>query len=446
MEPTITAGGYFKKRPEKHKRGFLLRALFLFLLFQQAIVSALPVPVLRTAASYADEACALVLFLVFCRRSFNGFRCLPEERKIILFFSGMIVIGLLSSLFSGLQPFSYVVQDAFLCGKFLFSYLGARALYEGRIPETFLCDRFNGIARLYAVAVFLLMLHEYLFPPFFQFYEVRYSLRAIQLFYPHPTYLACSSVVVLCILAASLEKHPSNLLFIFLLSAVAFMTLRTKAIVFVVLFLGLLLYVCVLKLHSRFALFALLIAGGLCVAWNRIRFYFFTAPDFARPLMLKNSFLLADRYFPFGSGFATFGSYLAGVHYSPLYQSFGYDRIYGMTSTAYGDLTDGFWPIVIGQFGYPGLFCFLMVVFYFLQIIFRLQRKNRFTFLGLLSLFLYMLISSTSESAFFNSFSPMFFLVFGILVDQNIGLLREKPVPAEGFRSKYIKYPEGKAV
>lgn len=442
MELKILPSSFFIHIPKKRERSFFLQLLLIILLLQQAILS-LPLNSFFSAVvTYTDEGCALILLFVFCWKSLNGFSLIPLEKKIVLFYFVMIGIGLISNLLSGLQPFPYVAQDAFVCSKFLFSYLGIRALYDGKISESFLKDNFNGIAKIYSMIVFFLMLHEYLFHPFFRVYDVRYSVNSLQLFYPHPTYLACCCVAVISILVANLGQKPSNIIYIFMTSAVTLMTLRTKAIVFVILFWGFLTYTFVLKLHSKFLkflLYSLLFLGALYLAWDQIQFYFFTSNLYARPLMLKNSFVLANRYFPLGSGFATYGSYIASVHYSPLYFDFGYNGIYGMSIDNYSDLSDGFWPIIIGQFGYIGLFCFLMIIVYFLILIFKLQKENCYSFLGLLSLMGYLLISSTSESAFFNSFSPLFFILIGIIVNQNIIQLKQRHCRKFSFKASQIK-------
>ena len=46
---------------------------------------------------------------------------------------------------------------------------------------------------------------------------------------------------------------------------------------------------------------------------------------------------VAAEHFPLGAGFARFGSYEAGVHYSPEYVKLGYTRVYGLEPTPQGE-------------------------------------------------------------------------------------------------------------
>jgi len=135
--------------------------------------------------------------------------------------------------------------------------------------------------------------------------------------------------------------------------------------------------------------------------------------------MLRDSIEIAKQFFPLGSGFATYGSFMAKEHYSPLYTTLGYNMIYGMSENIPYFLSDSFWPIIIAQFGFVGIICFSLIVLCFVKIAFRF-RENTYEFLALLSIMLYMIISSTSESSFFNPFVTMFFIIFGLIVNQNL--------------------------
>jgi hypothetical protein len=92
--------------------------------------------------------------------------------------------------------------------------------------------------------------------------------------------------------------------------------------------------------------------------------YFGDTTTAARTLLYRDGFALAAHSFPFGVGFARFGSYMASQVYSPEYVGLGYPSIYGLAPGVRGPyLSDTFWPSIVGEAGYLGLFAFAMAVF-----------------------------------------------------------------------------------
>lgn len=437
----IKNNGRLSARLKKEKqRAPFLQLLFVLLLLQQAFSnshSAWP-----QAISYLDEIIALCLLAVFVWRGIQGFRLYRKEQIILLLAAATLFLGFLSSVLSRLQPSLYVLADAFICFKFLFAYFGIRTLYPEGISQSFIEVNFFGIAKIFAVLFFILTLHDSFFSPFFPVSEYRYFTYSIQLFYPHPQHLATACIILVCALASSEMKIKGNMVYILMLSFVIIRTLRVKAIGFVALFFLLLVCVCVLHIRSPLLLFVPLICCGVFIGWEQIQTYFFNYAQ-ARAILTWDSLKIASQYFPFGAGFATFGSYMAYVHYSPLYRSFGYNHLYGMAQNAGGFLSDTFWPIVIAQFGYFGLLLFLLILISFLLII--VEIKNKPGYLAGLSILIYMLISSTSESSFFNPFATLYFIILGLLVSRNLPKeqtgLTEKPNPMRQIltKSKYIK-------
>lgn len=130
--------------------------------------------------------------------------------------------------------------------------------------------------------------------------------------------------------------------------------------------------------------------------------------NFIRERLLVDSIELANKNFPFGTGYGTFGSNIAFEKWSNLYNDLGY------TQNLY--LSDSFWPIIIGQNGWIGLIIFLMILLMYLKELFKLQKTNNYLALAGFSLFVYELICSIAESAFFNPAICPIFLLLGIIV------------------------------
>jgi hypothetical protein len=81
----------------------------------------------------------------------------------------------------------------------------------------------------------------------------------------------------------------------------------------------------------------------------------------ARRVFYEYAVKNANSFFPFGSGFATYGSAEASKNYSPLYYLYNFDEVWGMSPNFRAFLTDTYWASVLGQFGWIGAFIMIIV-------------------------------------------------------------------------------------
>jgi hypothetical protein len=71
----------------------------------------------------------------------------------------------------------------------------------------------------------------------------------------------------------------------------------------------------------------------------------------------------------------------------------------------------------MGQTGWLGTIAFVAVLACFAWVAFRVQRKNLHLYWSALSILVYVLIASTSESAFFHPVAVPLFLLLGLVVN-----------------------------
>ena len=91
--------------------------------------------------------------------------------------------------------------------------------------------------------------------------------------------------------------------------------------------------------------------------------------DSPRMLLIRYGFVTANRYFPLGSGFATYGSDMAAKNYSRLYYKYGFNKVFGMSPQRGSFLSDGYIGMIFGEFGYIGALIYaLMLIFVFIPI------------------------------------------------------------------------------
>ena len=180
-------------------------------------------------------------------------------------------------------------------------------------------------------------------------------------------------------------------------------TLRYKAIACAMVFL-LIYYVKFLRKSSfkwyHWLIFA--VAFGL-FGWDQISLYYgVDALNTARGALTINSIRIARDLFPFGAGFGTYGSYMTRIYYSSYYYKYGLSAIWGLTpgSQDFSFVSDTFWPMVLGQTGYLGLICYLLMLICFVKQINKLKVVSKTAYISCFCILIYLFIESTSSSAF----------------------------------------------
>lgn len=151
------------------------------------------------------------------------------------------------------------------------------------------------------------------------------------------------------------------------------------------------------------------------IAYDQIEYYFFTSDDIARGVLLETSIKIANEHFPVGAGFGTFASYFSATNYSPIYAKYNIQDVHGLTKENPSFISDSFWPMLIGQFGYIGAILYLICIILMLV---KIQKKfsieNKYKYIAKISILAYLMISSTSESAFVNPMAISLALILGI--------------------------------
>lgn len=90
-----------------------------------------------------------------------------------------------------------------------------------------------------------------------------------------------------------------------------------------------------------------------------------------RNALYVGSVAVARDYAPLGAGLGRFGSHMSREVFSPIYQEYGLDKVYGLGPDNTVAVTDTFWPMVLGETGVIGL---LAAVTFFVIVGIRLWR------------------------------------------------------------------------
>ena len=135
-----------------------------------------------------------------------------------------------------------------------------------------------------------------------------------------------------------------------------------------------------------------------------------------RMRLLRNGFVTANDYFPFGSGFATYGSDQANKHYSKLYYKYGFNNVYGMSPKRGAFLNDCYISMVFGEFGYIGAALFFIMMGLIFSQINKYNYSNTRAKSLCIAIFLSHIIASIGLALIKSSIGVCSFVLMGFVV------------------------------
>lgn len=385
----------------------LLFAIFLFSICFEKLSSN---GTIQFVCKHIDEGFSL-LFL--CYVILNVKELFQAKSFILILWIFFLVWGGISNLYSQKQSFLPAIVDAcIIVNRFMIGYFSL-VIFQKKNNIDFRKSLYF-CARILSTLLFLLVVHEIFFTPFWTKGDYRYFMNSLTLMFPHATYLAAASATVLILLGTDVPSWL-NSAYMGMISFVGISTLRSKAIGFFLIYWFLYALIVVCKYKKYVSAMIIASCGGIAISWQRIKWNFFVQSSFSpRKIMLNDGVMILKENFPLGTGFATFGSSLAATYYSPIYTRLGYDSYWGMNPEDTSFLTDVFWPEIFAQFGFIGTIIFVVVILYFMRLSLIKMKINLLQGFAMLMTMIYLLIASVAESSFFNPTAFLFFIMFAI--------------------------------
>lgn len=303
--------------------------------------------------SYFDEFLSVIaiayLFYLALKDELSRFDSVSLFMLVTVIFFGLCS-NVVSGISRSLQP---VVVDVIAETKILWVFFAAKYYFRGETAKRF-SRSLVSISKIYIVIAFICSVIS-------QFVNIgmteseRYGIQGFSFIFPFSfQFLA----VTLLALASLLVSEAKNRQRYYLLGSISLM-LATKSapLLFGLMFLVLLVYFYRYKKLNPFVV-SLLFFGVIAVGSYQIQTYLMNA-NAPRYLFFLHGAGLANEFFPFGTGFATFGSDQAARSYSPLYYQFGFSHLFGLNPEDGSFLSDTFWPMALGQFGWIGFALFI---------------------------------------------------------------------------------------
>lgn len=373
--------------------------------------------------SYIDECVALIGGIAFIYIGMNNkIEKISKETYLIVF--ALIVfgiIGLLGNLIYQYQPWKAVVVDFVTNFKFFFAILAGYFLFAD-VPWEDMKKCVNSHCRCITLLLGTLFLIDRIFNIFPG--HVRYGIKSNTLFYRHPTYVV-GAIVFLIVLQIIFYEGKNIPYLVFNIIMLVF-TMRFKAMATAAVFIVLFIHVILLKKRITKRHWALLGAIILVIGMPMIYFYYIKlSGGSARSMLTQTAFRILKEYFPIGTGFGTYASYMAFEYYSPVYVMYGFENSRELSREMCFH-SDTFWPIILGQTGVIGTISYITAIGLLIRKALKWERVNVYVYLGMIFIFIYFFISSTAEPTFNNAVSIPLAIVMGIVFEKyNRGLNNE---------------------
>ena len=379
------------------------------------------------AFQYVDELFALLLVPFLVYRLIIKKEKLKWTNKKICFLVFMLIFWLCGwggYLLYHYQPLSNTIKDAYVNLKF-FMAVGASFLIFSDEKTDFeqLKKKIWPILNMIVVVLFVFCLADLCFGIFST--ETRAGMRAIKLFYSTYTILVGECVFLSAIFLWFFEEKGKRI--IPPLAMLAFIMLSTRRVKAVgAIACVMLVYLMVFYQRKQISNKIKVLVGGIVVVaviaglFQVIYYYCVLGSESARGVLTLGAPFVAKDHFPFGSGWGTYGSAFSIEPYSPVYGMYHMEKVWGMSENFHSFISDTFWPMIMGQTGFFGFAAYVGAMVVFARKIYTLKtEKNRFAS-GIFA-FLYLLISSTSESAFVNPIAiPLAFWMGLLFAEQYI--------------------------
>ena len=397
-----------------YKKSNFLSVWFFALVFQKAIQRVISSGILFQAVTYLDEVTEIIAVIIIIRAlAKKQLKLSKYEVAIGVAFSVYFAFCTVSTIVYSYMGIFLSVLDAFVCAKFMVFYFAGKSLIASKaltLKKTY--DILNVPCKQASVILLLLALHDLIFPAFFAKYDFRFFTQSLMLGFQHPAYLAIVCLTIICVLALNMRYDQNNLKYIFMMTAVTILTFRSKEMAAVLIIL--LLYLLFVKYKFQGNALVLAPVAGLAIYFSSDQFdKYFTVHDYApmRLKLIQDGVKIANQHFPFGSGFATFGTTVSYEYNSPFYQSLGY---YSKLYIDQQVVADAFWHGIFAESGWLGSAAFIIAVL--LMTFDSISKAKNHPYAGwcMLSIMLYSFIASIASTSFFNPAIAIMFIIYGI--------------------------------
>ncbi|MEM5011282.1 hypothetical protein WKH57_11220 [Niallia taxi] len=340
-----------------------LKLLLVLVIFANVIEQWIPL------FSYFDE----MLTVIFLLMSLIKYSVISKKMKQIFMKSEIIVIifvfiilflAIISSYTSDVKNTLFLqVYSLFASFKLIILYLSCRILFIDIKRKTF--ESFGKFALKqtywFLYVIYLLFFLNLIFN-IFQKFDHRFGMDSVAYGFSHPAKFSSIVILQVAINLYFTAKLKNRISYRYLLLSF-FLLLTSGRIAAIAFFIMLFVVLISFRYFRKFVISGIIIgiSGLLLVSNQKIINTFFDLEQ-PRGVLLSTAFKIGVDYFPLGSGQGTFGSHASRLNYSPMYYKYGISNEWGLSPQFSQFITDSYWAMMIGEFGFIGAFLVLIIL------------------------------------------------------------------------------------
>ena len=378
---------------------------------------------------FFDEFLALIAIFYIVSISLFSYKIRLYKNEIIvaqlLFF--ILILGFISNFTSFLKgnktDIQAIVGDVITFYKAFVVYFALR-ITSYKFDSLKIVNNVSRVTKWLFYIVLVVLLFDVILKIFPQ--PPRYGIHSFELFFEHPSRYSFVFAFTFIVLYYKYVKNDKFFLLFILFMGLT--SLRVKYFGFTLISFFLLFYRDIISKISPKVFFSLIVVFFVALAFvfqEQLVMYFSLERikmGWSRGIILVTSFDIANDFFPIGTGFGTYSCYFSGKYYSWVYEMYGIDHVWGISKFYWGFVSDQFWPMVLGQFGYFGLLAYAIVIYQYILLFLKhiknpITRDNRlFMIMSLLGMFL-LLIDSSSDAIFTQNRAVVLFMLFALFIN-----------------------------
>ena len=366
--------------------------------------------------SYMDEGLAMITTiyaLILLLNKKKAIKITKYELIALIFFLLYLFLGFVSNATHNIIGFKHGILSMIMTAKGYMLYFSCRVIFQYYDVKASIL---KNISKVLEISLYILALIGIVNIPlnFLEDQGMRFGLHTVSIGFSHPTELAFFAIISMTTILLYYNytnKTKGELSVIIASSLLVLFTGRSKAIAFICVYIILFYF---MKLIKKFKLkyFILLIPIMVYIALPRIISEFFNG---ARGYLYTAGYKIAKDYFPLGTGFGTFGSYMSRQFYSPLYYEYGLSSVWGLSPSMPSYIADTYWAMIMGETGFLGV-VLLILVLYFIFIQFLKGYNDYKSKIITFGLICYTVVTSIAEPIYSSNKCAALFMVLALFM------------------------------
>ena len=366
--------------------------------------------------SYMDEGLAMITTiyaLILLLNKKKAIKITKYELIALIFFLLYLFLGFVSNATHNIIGFKHGILSMIMTAKGYMLYFSCRVIFQYYDVKASIL---KNISKVLEISLYILALIGIVNIPlnFLEDQGMRFGLHTVSIGFSHPTELAFFAIISMTTILLYYNytnKTKGELSVIIASSLLVLFTGRSKAIAFICVYIILFYF---MKLIKKFKLkyFILLIPIMVYIALPRIISEIFNG---ARGYLYTAGYKIAKDYFPLGTGFGTFGSYMSREFYSPLYYEYGLSSVWGLSPSMPSYIADTYWAMIMGETGFIGV-VLLILVLYFIFVQFLKGYNDYKSKIITFGLICYTVVTSIAEPIYSSNKCAALFMVLALFM------------------------------